>query len=193
MRSWRVEREGAVVEIPEPVAASPGRSRACNDDEHQECGHVSAAITGARRRQEATILLCRCPCHKACLLARRKPDAPVTVWRRRCACPGAEQARTTQGDPCEFLPRLEEFRETYERQSRLRSQAREDALKAARAAAPGKTRDEVRGLLVAEMQARGLEIPHERLLEVAVDLVTGDPRTGIGKLWQTFQRTFTDG
>jgi len=66
-------------------------------------------------------------------------------------------------------------------------------MKAARAAAPWKTRDEVRGVLVAEMQARGVEVPHDRLLEVAVDLVTGDPRTGLGKLWKTVYRTFTDG
>lgn len=152
-----------------------------------------AAIPSARPRREATILLCSCACHEACQLARRKLDGvPVTVWRQRCTCPGAEQARTTQGDPCKLLPGFDEFRETFEREARQRSEARNDALLAARAAAPGKTRDEIRELFAAELRARGLKVPPDRLLEVAADMISGQPRTGLGKLWKTVLRTFTD-
>jgi hypothetical protein len=108
----------ALTEVPERVAPAPGRSRACADQTHQACGHVIAAIPSARPRREATILLCSCACHEACQLARRKLDGvPVRVWRQRCRCPGAEQARTTQGDPRELLPGFEEFRETFEREA----------------------------------------------------------------------------
>ena len=182
-----------MTEVPRQVAPAPGRSRACADETHQACGHVSAAIPGARPRREATILLCRCACHEACPLARRKLDGvPVTVWRQRCTCPGAEQARTTQRDPCELLPGFEEFRETLEREAQQRSEASKDALQAARTAAPGKTRDEIRELFAAELRARGLKVPPDRLLEVAVDMITGEPRTGLGKLWRTVLRTFAD-
>lgn len=176
-----------------PGIPAPGRSRACADDAHQVCGHVSAAIPGARQRPESTIILCRCSCHKACPLARRKEAVPVTAWQQRCACPGAEHARTTQGDPCESLPGFEEFWETYQRESRQRSEAHKDALKAARTAAPGKTRDEIRDLYIAELRVRGLEIPPEPLLGAAIDLLSGDPRAGLGKIWKTVLRTFTDG
>jgi hypothetical protein len=182
-----------LTEVPERVAPAPGRSRACADQTHQACGHVIAAIAGARPRREATILLCSCACHEACQLARRKLDGvPVRVWRQRCRCPGAEQARTTQGDLCELLPGFDEFRESFEREARQRSEARKDALLAARTAAPGKTRDEIRELFAAELRARGLKVPPDRLLEVAVDMITGEPRTGLGKLRKAVLRTFTD-
>jgi hypothetical protein len=175
-------------------APSPGRSSACADDAHQACGHVGfASRPGAGRLGEPTVILCRCPCHKKCPLGRGKPGVPVTVWRRRCVCPGAEDARATHGDPCELLPEFEDYWPTYEQESRDRSAAREEAATAARAAAPGKTRDEVRQLYVSELESRGLETPPDWLLEVAVDIISGDPRTGLGKLWKTAFRTFAKG
>ena len=174
--------------------AAPGRSRACADDAHRVCGHVSFASPPVpEHRAESTIALCRCSCHRACPLARRREAVPVTVWQRRCACPGAEDARTKQGDPGESLPGFEEFRETFQRESRQRSEARTDALKAARRAAPGKTRNEIRTLYISELRARGLEIPPEPLLEAAIDMLSGDPRAGLRRIWKTALRTFTDG
>lgn len=138
-------------------------------------------------------MLCRCSCHRACPLARRKEAVPVALWRRCCACPGAAQARTTQGDPTESLPRGEDWWGTYKSESRLRSEARKEAFTAARGSSLGKTRDEIRDLYTAELRARGLEIPGEPVLEAAVDVLSGDPRAGLGKLWKTVLRTFTDG
>jgi hypothetical protein len=176
------------------AAPAPGRSRACANETHETCGHVTAAIPGARRRSATTILLCRCSCHRACPLARRKEAVAVTAWRQRCSCPGAEQARHGQGDPGESLPSLEDWWETtYDSESRQRSEARKEAFNAARAVASGKTRDEIRVRFAAELRARGLEVPADRLLEVAVDVLSGEPRTVLGKLLKTVHRTFADG
>ena len=170
-----------------------GRSRACADDAHRACGHVSFACPRVPgHRPEPAIVLCQCPCRKACTLGRRKGTVPATVWRR-CACPGAEHARTTQGDPGEALPGFEEFRETYKSESWQRSEARREAFNAALGAASRKTGDEIRNLYIAELRARGMEIPPEPLLAAAVDLLSGDPRAGPGKIWKTVLRTFTDG
>lgn len=168
-----------------PVAAAPGRSRACAGSAHQVCGHVSFAIPPEPgRRRESTIVLCRCSCHRACPLARRKAPVSVTVWQLRCSCPGAEDARTSQRDPAEVLPGGEEYWETYKSEQRLRSEARKEAFKATRAAVAGKTRNEVRDLYIAELAARGLEIPREPVLEAAIDMLTGDPRAGLGRIWK---------
>ena len=60
--------------------------------------------------------------------------------------------------------------------------------------ASGKTRDEIRDLYIAELRARGVEIPPEPLLlEADIDLLSGDPRAWFGKYWKTVLRTFTDG
>lgn len=168
-----------------PLAAAPGRSRACAGSAHQVCGHVSFAIPPRPgRRRESTIVLCRCSCHRACPLARRKGDVPGTVWQLRCSCPGAEDARTSQGDPGEALPTGDEYRETYKSELRLRSEARKETFKATRAAVSGKTRDEVRDLYIAELVARGLEIPREPLLEANIDMLCGGPRAGLGRIWE---------
>ncbi|HCU91828.1 MAG TPA: hypothetical protein DHU96_03465 [Actinobacteria bacterium] len=117
---------------------------------------------------------------------------PVTVWQRRCACPGAEDARTKRGDPGESLPGPEEYWETYQRDSRQHSEARKDAFTAARSAALGKTRDEIRDLYLTELRARGLEIPREPLVGATIDVLSGDPRAGLRKTWKTALRMFTD-
>ena len=138
-------------------------------------------------------MLCRCSCHRPCPLARRKETVAATVWRRRCACPGAEDAHTSQRDPAESLPGFEEYWGTYKWQSRQRSEAWDQAFNAARIAAPGKTRDEIRDLYIAELRARGLEIPSEPLLGAAIDLLSGNPRAGLWKIWETALCTFADG
>ena len=117
-------------------------------------------------------------------LAWRKEAVPVTIWQRRCACPGAEQARTSERDPAESLPGWEDWSETCKSDSRQRSQARKEAFSAARSAAWGKTRPEIRDLYIAELRARGLDIPREPLLEGAIDVLSGDPRAGLGKMWK---------
>ena len=87
-----------------------------------------------------------------------------------------------------MLPGWQEYRETYESGSRRRSRARKDAFHAARGASSGKTRDEIQDLYIAELRARGLEIPSEPFLAAAVDLLSGDARAGLGKIWKWVRR-----
>ena len=60
-------------------------------------------------------------------------------------------------------------------------------------AAAGKTRDEIRDLYIAELRARGLETPPEPLLGAAIDMLSGDPRAGRGKIWKAVLREFLRG
>lgn len=171
-----------------------GRSRACARGAHLECGHVSyAAGPVPGHRMDSDVLLCRCSCHAACPLTRRKGAVPVAVWQQRCVCPGAEQTRTTPGDPHELLPRFEDWWETYKSDQRLRSQAQAEAFNAARNAAPGKTRDQIRELYTAELQARDLEIPQEPLLEARVESLSGEPRAARRKIWNWVKHEFFPG
>jgi hypothetical protein len=65
------------------------------------------------------------------------------------------------------------------------------AMKAVHDAAPGKTRDEIRGLLIAELQARGVEPPSEPILGAAVDMVSSDPRAWLARIWSGTALTFS--
>jgi hypothetical protein len=67
------------------------------------------------------------------------------------------------------------FKEHMARAER-RSRSRKEAFDAARANAPGKSREEVRELYEAELHARGLEIPPEEFLAAEVDAIAGDYR-----------------
>jgi hypothetical protein len=71
---------------------------------------------------------------------------------------------------------MPEFRE-FVAESEQRSQARKEAFQAAQANAPGKSREEMRELYLAELRARGLEMPPEDLLDAQVDAIMGDYRT----------------
>ena len=162
-----------------------GWSGACVGGSHQDCGHVSG---GGRRlassdRLQSTVALCRCPCHAACPLADRRPVS-LTVWQQVCKCPGGEPFRSWKEDPDDPWPGSQEYREQQERQSRERSEARKQAFQAARDAAPGKSRDEIRDLYIAELRARGQEVPPGPLIEAWVDLLTGHPMRGLRKIWK---------
>jgi len=66
------------------------------------------------------------------------------------------------------------FREIRERQQQT-DQARREAFQAARRAAAGKSRDELRELYLAELQARGVEPPSEQVLAATVEHIAGNP------------------
>jgi hypothetical protein len=66
------------------------------------------------------------------------------------------------------------FDEIRERQ-RQSGEARREAFQAARRAAAGKSRDEIRDLYVAELRARGLEPPPEQFLAAIVEHIAGNP------------------
>jgi hypothetical protein len=68
-------------------------------------------------------------------------------------------------------PGLDEIRERQQRDSK----ARREAFLAARRAATGKSRDEIRELYVAELRSRGLEPPSEPFLAATVEHIAGNP------------------
>jgi hypothetical protein len=140
---------------------------------------------------KSTVDLCGCACHAACPLADRMP-VPLTVWQQLCACPGAEQQRASKEDPDEPWPGFSEYRESERRRSQERREARSQAFHAAREAAPGKSRDQMRDLYLAELRARGQEIPPEPFLEADIDLLTGHPLRGLQKVWKVLRNPFGD-
>jgi hypothetical protein len=59
--------------------------------------------------------------------------------------------------------------------SRRRSRASKEAFDSARARATGKSRDEIREIYVAELNARGLKVPRADVLDVVVERIMGNP------------------
>lgn len=183
-----------MVSDAEPGFGPPGgRSIACAGDAHRDCGHVCAAVRRpvSRHRWESTIGLCRCPCHAACALAGRRP-VPLTVWQQLCACPGADKERAWEEDRDEPGPGAEESREKRRRDWQESSEARKQAFQAARESARGKTRDELRDLYIAELRARGRQVPSDPVVDLEIDLLTGHPLRGLGKIWKMARNFFPD-
>jgi hypothetical protein len=115
----------------------------------------------------------------------------LPVWQQLCACPGAEQQRAWNEEQGEPWPGAEEYREKEQRESQERCEAHRQATRAAREAAPGKTRDEVRDLYIAELRARGLKVPPEPFLGAEIDLLTGHPLRRLRKIWKV-RNPFSD-
>lgn len=108
----------------------------------------------------------------------------LTVWQQLCKCPGGEDYRSWREDPDDPWPGYQEYREKEQREDRERSDARRQAFQAARDAAPGKSRDEIRELYISELRARGQEVPPEPFLEAEVDFLTGHPMRAFKKMWK---------
>jgi hypothetical protein len=118
---------------------------------------------------------------------------PLTVWQQQCPCPGGEKHRAWKEDPDQPWPGAKEAWERQERRSRARSEARKQAFEATREDAAGKTREEIRDRYIAELQARGQDVPDGPLLEAQIDAVTGHPMRGLlrmGKAWSELFRDF---
>ncbi|MGN6680334.1 MAG: hypothetical protein ACTHKL_21440 [Streptosporangiaceae bacterium] len=111
----------------------------------------------------------------------------LTVWQQLCACQGAEFERSWKEDPEEPWPGAREHWERSRRESRERRDARSEAFRAASDAAPGKTRQEIRDIFLAELQARGQEVPPEPFLEADLDLLTGHPLRGLKRMLRVFR------
>ena len=93
------------------------------------------------------------------------------AWRESCTCPGAEQERhRLDGAGVEFP----DFGKMWE-DARRRSRARKGAFESARARAAGKSRDQIREIYLAELNARGLTAPGEDILDAVADRIGGNP------------------
>jgi hypothetical protein len=142
-------------------------------------------------RLESTIALCGCSCHASCPLADRMP-VPLTIWQQLCTCPGGDKQRGWKEDPDEPFPGFRESRKRSQRKSQERREARRQAFDAARNAAAGMGRSQIRDLYIAELGNRGQDIPPEPLLEADLDLLTGHPMQGLGKIWKMLRNPFAD-
>jgi hypothetical protein len=159
------------------------RSSACASGAHRDCGHCRMGMRrrASRDRLESTVVLCGCDCHAACALAGRAPVS-LTVWQQLCVCPGADWCRTWKEDWDDPFPGSRQARERDERAARGRAEARRQAFEAARAAAQGKTRGQVRDIYLAELRARGQEPSPGWIFEAEVDFLTGHPLRALWKL-----------
>lgn len=166
-----------------------GRSGSCTGGMHEECGHVGL---GARRclppgRLQSMIVLCRCSCHAECPVTGWR-HVPLTAWQELCACSGDKRQRAWKEDVDGPWPGAQEQRERQDTADRDRRQARQQAFEAARGAAAGKTRDQVRQIYLDELRARRQDTPSEPLLEAHIDMLVGRPIRALAKLWRAFTR-----
>jgi len=153
-----------------------GKSRACSGGAHGDCAHfvtVGGGFNPRRLRLEFGAGLCPCPCHSSCPVATVGKQLTVSprVWRESCTCPGAEQERRRLDETGVEFPEFSEMRDDARHQSR----GRKEAFESARARAAGKSRDEIRGIYIAELNARGLKAPREDVLDAIVGRITGNP------------------
>jgi hypothetical protein len=187
-----VRGRGFAVSDAGPGSGPSGQSRVCAGGAHGDCGHTNAVVRlpASGRRLVSSVALCRCACHAACPLAGRMPVS-LRVWQQLCICPGAGRQRAATEDQDEPWPDAGEYREKEQRKSRESREGRRQAVRAAREAAPGKTRDEVRDLYVAELRARGQEVPAGPFLEAEVDVLMGDPLGGLRKVWKVVRSPFS--
>jgi hypothetical protein len=137
---------------------------ACGNNNHDICEHLSGIGGGFSLRRlsfEVSSLLCHCTCHASCQLSTsRRPT--LSDWFDLCSCPGANTpARERAGRPPDAAEVMRKAREDL----RLRQEASE----AVRANSAGKSREEVRALLVAELRAHGLPPPPQPVMELAID------------------------
>jgi hypothetical protein len=156
------------------------RTGACIRGLHPQCPHllgIGGGINPRRLRLEAGVILCACECHESCPLAGDAQPAfparltvPTRAWLESCACPGADAERTRLEQAGTELPDFDALRA----KSRQKHQSRRDAFEAAKAQAAGKTREEVKELYLAELRARGQELPSQEILDANVAALNGD-------------------
>jgi len=123
------------------------------------------------------VLLCSCRCHSACPLAGRLLVSRA-IWVGLCECPGTELAEDKFDQAEREAPHFPDFerrlRERQEQRARERQEHRADmraAREATRAAAAGKSRAQIREIYVAELRARGLEVPSDLMLDATADAI----------------------
>ena len=160
--------------------AGPPRSRPCTGERHADCGHLLSVARSPGARP--AVLLCQCACHSPCPLARRLPLVTREIWQAQCICPGTGLAagkldEAEREETPGFAGFGREWRERWadsEQKSQQRRAAARGAFEAARAAAAGKSRAEIREIYLAERRARGLTIPSDLVLDAYADAIARD-------------------
>jgi len=148
---------------------------------HGRCTHRNPSEKGfpERLRDGFKITLCGCDCHAACPLDGHA-DVSDREWEESCSCPGAR------------LPR-DFYRARREGDQRLRA-----AAVAVQAESAGKTRTEIRQLLINEMKAGSGPLPSSDNLDFAVDHIARSAeqeaagRTGASRTLRVLTGELTD-
>jgi hypothetical protein len=150
------------------------RAPACAGEAHGRCPHLFSigGFSLRRLRPLPGTLMCRCSCHVTCPVshAAERGPVPARVWHSSCTCPGAERARRRVDEAGPELLDSGELRERVRRDS----EARHQALRAARDRAAGLSREELREIYMAELRSRGLPMPSEPALNAAVERMMGN-------------------
>jgi hypothetical protein len=131
-----------------PEALTPD----CGSGRHGRCTHRNPTEQGfpRRLRDGFKITLCGCDCHAECPLTGHA-DASDREWEQACSCPGAQVPRNF-------------YRARREGDQRLRT-----AADAVQAQAVGKTRPEIRQLVINELRTGSGPLPSSDNLDFAVD------------------------
>lgn len=174
-----------------PVDPECALTPACKRAAHDDCPHVHGAGGGfnpRRVRVEFGWHLCRCPCHVSCPVQYepRRLTVSQKTWYTSCTCPGAEVARQRLDDAGRTV---RDFDEMQEERQRRRSAGKEAAV-AAQARAAGMSREEIREIYIAELRARNLKVPEERVLDAVVEsIITGSRLPAISVLGEILFET----
>jgi hypothetical protein len=152
-------------------------SSACVSQEHGNCYHVHGGPLPSS--PHAGSYLCRCSCHSDCRL--RDAD-PGDISREYCTCPGMiaqhEVTQNSTGSATGPSGKLSTLIEGIQvaREARNQQRQRREAERVVAASAAGKSREEVRSILLAEFARRGLTPPPQPRLDNLVDTYrTEDP------------------
>jgi hypothetical protein len=124
----------------------------CGSGRHGRCTHRNPSEKGfpKRLRDGFKIALCGCDCHVACPLTGQA-DVSDREWEQACSCPGAQ------------LPR------DFYRARRMGDQRLRAAAAAVQAESAGKSRTEIRQLLISELKTGSGPLPSSDNLDFAVD------------------------
>jgi hypothetical protein len=140
---------------------STRRSAACAVDDHPVCPH----LMGFKMAGEE---LCCCSCHDACQYTGTVNATPQEWWGS-CSCPGSEwmreEGRRRWGR--DRPPTLEEAR----RSARADDAAWSEVQAAVQPRSAGRSRAEVRQLIIEELRSRNRPVPDDMILDPHVDQI----------------------
>jgi hypothetical protein len=163
------------------MSASEALTPDCGSGRHGRCIHRNPSEKGFPKhlRDGFKIALCDCDCHAVCPLTGQA-DVSDREWEVSCSCPGAQ------------LPR-DFYRKRREGDQRLRA-----AAAAVQAESVGKTRTEIRQLLINELKTGSGPLPSSDNLDFAVDHIARSAeqeaagRTGATRTSMVFAGELTD-
>ena len=143
------------------------RSAACAAEDHPVCPH----LLGFKLAGEE---LCECPCHDDCRYTGTVNVTPQEWWDA-CSCPGSEwmraEGRRRWGR--DRPPTLEETRRSARADDAAWSEVQEavQARLASQAGPGGRSRAEVRQLVIEELQSRNRPVPDDMILDPHIDAI----------------------